>query len=256
MSHRPEATTGGRTAPDAPPADAALQGRGAVVTGASRGIGLAISRALARAGARMVMVARTPGPLAVAAEELGAVAWAADVADAVEVERLRAGVEKALGGVPDVVVSAAGAFGLAAVARTQVQEFDRMLAVNLRAPFLLARAFLPGMLARRSGHLVTVGSIAGRVAFPENGAYSASKFGVRGLHAVLDAELRGSGVRATLVEPAATDTPLWDAIDPREHPGLPPRSAMLSAEAVADAVLFALTRPPEVDVRTLLLERT
>lgn len=76
------------------------------------------------------------------------------------------------------------------------------------------------------------------------------------MHAVLDVELRGTGVRATLVEPGATDTPLWDAIDTARHPGLPPRAAMLSPDAVADAVLFALSRPPEVDVRTLFLERS
>ncbi len=154
------------------------------------------------------------------------------------------------------LVNAAGAFGLAPVAETPVDAFDRMVAVNLRAPFLLLRAFLPGMLARGSGHVVTIGSIAGRVAFPHNAAYSASKYGVRGLHAVLDAELRGSGVRATLLEPAATDTPLWDDVAVDQHPGLPPRAAMLAPEMVADAVLYVLTRPPEVDVRVLTLERT
>jgi NADP-dependent 3-hydroxy acid dehydrogenase YdfG len=103
---------------------------------------------------------------------------------------------------------------------------------------------------------VTIGSIAGRHAFPHNGAYSASKFAVRGLHAVLDAELRGTGVRATLVEPAATDTPLWDGIDPDRHPALPPRSAMLAPDAVADAVVYALGRPPGVALRNLIVERS
>lgn len=233
-----------------------LGGRSALVTGASSGIGLAIARALADAGARVVMVARHEEPLARAAAAFGGIALAADVADEQSVGALRARVEAELRGSPDMVVSAAGAFELAPVAELEVGAFDRMVAVNLRAPFLLARAFLPGMLRRGSGHLLTIGSIAGRAAFPHNGGYSASKFGVRGLHAVLDAELRGTGVRATLVEPAATDTPLWDDVDPSRHPGLPPREAMLSARAVADAVVYALTRPAEVDVRTLLLERT
>jgi NADP-dependent 3-hydroxy acid dehydrogenase YdfG len=117
------------------------------------------------------------------------------------------------------------------------------------------RAFLPAMLERGSGHIVTLGSIAGRQAFPSNGAYSASKFGVRGLHAVLDQELRGTGVRSTLVEPAATDTPLWDAIDRTANPGLPERTAMLDAEAVADAVLFAVTRPERTAIHSISLER-
>jgi NADP-dependent 3-hydroxy acid dehydrogenase YdfG len=112
------------------------------------------------------------------------------------------------------------------------------------------------MLERGSGHLVTIGSVAGRQGFAHNAAYSASKFGVRGLHAVLDAELRGTGVRSTLVEPAATDTSLWDDIDPERSPGLPPRERMLRPDAVALAVLFAVTSPAEVDVRNIILDRT
>ncbi len=238
------------------PAGVSLGGRTALVTGASSGIGLAICRALAGAGARLWLTARTEGPLRAAAAAVDGRAIPADVADARAVTRLCEQVTEELGGPPDVVVNAAGAFALAPLAETPVEAFDRMLAVNLRAPFLVMRAFLPGMLARGSGHVVTIGSIAGRMAFPHNAAYSASKFGVRGLHAVLDAELRGTGVRATLLEPAATDTPLWDAVAMERHPGLPPRAAMLAPEAVADAVLYALTRPPEVDVRVLTLERT
>jgi NADP-dependent 3-hydroxy acid dehydrogenase YdfG len=103
---------------------------------------------------------------------------------------------------------------------------------------------------------VSIGSVAGRNAFAGNGAYAASKFAVRGLHAVLDAELRGTGVRATLIEPAATDTGLWDQIDFEANPGLPERSAMLRPEAVAEAVIFALTRAPDVAIRNIIMERS
>jgi NADP-dependent 3-hydroxy acid dehydrogenase YdfG len=112
------------------------------------------------------------------------------------------------------------------------------------------------MLARGSGQIVSVGSIAGRQALPHNGAYSASKFGLRGLHEVLDTELRGTGVRSTLVEPAATDTPLWDAIDRERFTGLPERAAMLSAADVADAVAYVLTRSPRTHINYLGLERS
>jgi NAD(P)-dependent dehydrogenase (short-subunit alcohol dehydrogenase family) len=186
---------------------------------------------------------------------VGAVGIAADVSVAADIERLVVQTERALGAAPDIVVSAAGAFSLGPLATTTLEAFDEMLAVNLRAPFLLMRALLPALLRQRAGHIVSVGSIAGRQAFPSNGAYAASKFGLRGLHAVLDAELRGSGVRATLVEPAATDTELWDAIDTELNPGVPARAAMLLPEDVASAVLYALTCRPEVDVRNLLLER-
>lgn len=229
----------------------------ALVTGASQGIGRAVAQRLRGAGARVVLVARGESRLREVATELDGHAVPADVSDERAVERLASEVRELFGTeAPDIVVNAAGAFALSPLSETEPEAFDSMIDANLRGPFLVIRAFLPGMLERGSGHMVTLGSISGRVAFPHNGAYSASKFGVRGLHAVLDAEVRGSGVRSTLVEPAATDTAIWEAIDRERHPELPPREAMLSPEAVADAVFYAVTRPPEVDVRTLILERT
>jgi NADP-dependent 3-hydroxy acid dehydrogenase YdfG len=128
--------------------------------------------------------------------------------------------------------------------------------VNLVAPFRFARAFLEAMRSRRSGHLVTIGSIADRVTYAGNSAYAAGKHGARALHQVLREETRGSGVRATLVSPGPVDTPLWDPLDPDSRPDLPPRSAMLSPEDVADAVLWALTRPPRANVDELRLSRS
>jgi NADP-dependent 3-hydroxy acid dehydrogenase YdfG len=231
-----------------------LSGRLAVVTGGTSGIGRAVAERLAGAGARVVLAARTAETVAAAGTRIGAVPVAADVATEAGVARI-ADVVRSLGADADIVVHAAGAFELAPLAETSVESFDRMIAVNLRGAFLLIREFVPRMLERGAGHVVTIGSVAGRQAFPSNGAYSASKFGVRGLHAVLAAELRGSGVRATFVEPAATDTALWDAIDRERHAGLPPRAAMLSAAAVADAVLFAVTQPDDVAIPNILVER-
>jgi len=232
-----------------------LVGRLALVTGGSRGIGLATARVLRRAGADVLLVARTGETLEPAAREVGGHAVVADISDAESVERLRMRVDAEFG-VPDVVVNAAGSFALAPVAETGIGMFDEQIAVNLRGPFLVLRAFLPAMLARRAGTIVSIGSIAGRHAFPSNGAYSAAKFGLRGLHAVLDQELRGTGVRAVLIEPAATDTQLWDRIDRAANPGLPAPEMMLNAAEVADAVLYAVTRPATVAIHNVILERS
>lgn len=232
---------------------AELDGRVAVVTGASGGIGVAVSRRLAAAGADVWMVARGQDRLEAAAREAGGQAVVADVADPAGAEAVRGAVGA---GPVDILVNAAGSFELAAVADTSPAMFDRMIAGNLTAPFLAIRALLPGMLDAGRGHVVTIGSVAGRRAFPRNGAYSASKFGVRGLHAVLDEELRGTGVRATLVEPAATDTALWDPLDPDGRPDLPSRSAMLSPDRVAETVLYIVTRPPDVLIPVIAVERS
>lgn len=230
-----------------------LAGRVALVSGASRGIGRAIADLLAGEGARVHAWARDPEPVRALARSTGGEAWAVDLADDEVVwEAADALVESE--GAPGLVVACAGAFTLAPLAETTLEEFDRMVSVNLRGTFLMYRALLPAMLAAGRGELVTIGSAAGRKAFPANGAYAASKFGQRGLHDVLREELRGSEVRCTLVEPAATDTPLWDPFDPDGRPDLPGRADMLHPEDVAEAVLFAVTRPAHVRIPLLQIE--
>jgi NADP-dependent 3-hydroxy acid dehydrogenase YdfG len=232
-----------------------LLNRTALVTGASRGIGRAIAAALAGAGARVYLVARGERDLDAAAAGIGsgAVPVVCDVTDAAAVAAMAEFVADATGGAPDVLVNNAGLFPLAPLDLMAPEEFARTLDVNLVAPFRVLRAFLPAMKRRGSGHVVTIGSVADRSIFAGNGAYAASKFGKRAMQEVLREELRGSGVRTTLVSPAATDTPLWDSIDPDNNPGFPPRATMLRPEAVADAVLWAVTRPAAVNVDELRL---
>lgn len=232
----------------------ALRGHTALVTGASRGIGLRIVERMAEAGARVWAAARSEDALAELSGRTGAAPLPVDLTDEVAVWDALDRLQEALSGPPTIVVNSAGVFGLRSAHEETVGAFDQALAVNLRAPFLVVRALLPAMLERAAGTIVNVGSVSGRRAFPGNGAYSASKFGLRGWHEVLLEELRGTGVRATLLEPAATDTPLWDPLDPDADPNLPDRSAMLSADDVADAVLYAVTRPERVRIPLLQIE--
>jgi len=227
------------------------------VTGASRGIGLAAARALAGAGARVMMLARGRDELEERAREIGsgAFALACDVSDHAAVAAAARAASDALGGPPDILINNAGAFALAQVDRMATEEFQRIVDVNLVAPFHLVRTFLPAMRERGAGHIVTIGSIADRLAFPENAAYAASKFGVRAMHEVMRAELRGTGVRTTLISPGPVDTPLWDPVSPETRPGFTPRAAMLTAVAVGEAILFAVTRAPAVNIDELRLSR-
>ncbi len=232
-----------------------LTGRRALVTGASRGIGRAVAEALAEAGAEVHCLSRDPSALAALAASTGGRTWSADLGDDAEVWTRLDELVDSCGATPDIVVNSGGVFAVAPLAETTLEQFDSLLRVNLRGAFIVTRAVLPAMLERGSGHVVNIGSVAGRQAFPSNGAYSASKFGLRGMHEVLLEEIRGSGVRATLIEPAATDTPLWDPLNPDADPNLPGRDQMLRPDDVAEAVLFAASRPPHVSIPLLQIQR-
>ena len=237
-----------------PPSSAgALAGRWVVVTGASRGIGAELARLLATDGARLALVARGREALGALARELNAEPVVCDVSDLTQVERAAARIESLAGGAPDVVVNNAGIFHIGAAHKLSVDTFRRTLDVNLVAPFALVHAFLPGMRTRGSGHLVTIGSVADRNIFPGNAAYSASKYGLRALHEVLRAELRGTGVRTTLVSPGPVNTDLWDPIDPDNRAGFTPRAQMLAAAEVAEVIRWVIAAPAGVNIEELRL---
>jgi NADP-dependent 3-hydroxy acid dehydrogenase YdfG len=234
-----------------------MESRTAVVTGASRGIGLAVARGLVERGMRVVMLARHEETLRAAAQPLGASAlpMACDVSDTRALDVTVEGIRKEFDGAPDVLVNSAGRFKLATADTADPRDFADAVEVNLVAPFRLVRAFLPAMRVRKRGHIVSIGSIADHVAFPENSGYVASKFGLRGLHEVLRAELVNSGVRVTLISPGPVNTALWDEVNPDERPGFTPRSAMLAPDAVAAAVVFAVTQSADVNIDEMRLSR-
>jgi NADP-dependent 3-hydroxy acid dehydrogenase YdfG len=225
-----------------------LAGRVALVTGASRGIGLAVADELRAAGAHVVRVARSLSD----GEADRDTTRRADLRKGVDVERVVTQI-LAERGVPDIVVNNAGVFYVKHLVDTTPEMFAESLAVNLTAPFLVARALLPHMIKRNAGHLVTLGSVSDHVAYSGNAAYAASKFGVRGLHEVMRQEVAGTGVRTTLVSPGPVDTEAWDPVNPDRLPGFTKRADMMRPEDVAEAVLFAVTRPARVDVTEIRL---
>ncbi len=233
-------------------------GRTAVVTGASRGIGAGIASALASQGVRVVMIARNEARLKEAARGLKeAVPLTCDVSDPKSVEKAAKQIEKELGATPDILVNNAGTFGVSIVEETTTSFFVDTINTNLVGPFLFVRAFLAGMKKRKSGHIVTIGSVADRTIFTGNAAYSAAKFGLRAVHEVLRAELRGSGVRASLISPASTDTEIWNSVTVTDPAGKPhSKRPMLSPDDVVSAVMFALNQPERVNIDELRLSHS
>jgi NADP-dependent 3-hydroxy acid dehydrogenase YdfG len=220
----------------------------ALVTGASRGIGLAVADALRAGGMHVIRLARSLTDAS--AERRTDIKC--DVTNPDDVERALTRVERDLG-VPDVLVNNAGIFFIKSLAETTLADFTAALATNLTAPFLIARRVVPKMVARGSGHLVTIGSISDYIGFSGSTAYAATKFGLRGMHEVIRQETAKSGVRTTLVSPGPVDTDIWDAVDPDSKPGFTKRKNMMRAEDVAAAVVYAVTQPEHVAVTEIRL---
>ena len=235
-----------------------LAGKTAVVTGASRGIGAAIATSLSTAGARVGLLARSEPAISTLAAKIGngAEAIVCDVMDPESVEAAAAAIRQKFGGAPDIIVNNAGMFQIKPIAEIEPEEFMATLQTGVVAAFLLVRQFLPAMYERHSGTIVTIGSSADRTAFAGNSAYAASKFGARALHEVLRAESRGTGVRTTLLSPSGVDTSLWQDVKFLGSETPPDRSNMIQASSVANAVLYAVTQPPEVTIEELRMSRS
>jgi NADP-dependent 3-hydroxy acid dehydrogenase YdfG len=207
---------------------------------------------------RVILVARTEATLRKSATEVkGSMAIACDLTDPKSVEQATKRITTELKGPPDILVNNAGIFSVNVVEETDAETFVATINTNLVAPFLFVRAFLADMKKRKSGHVVTIGSVADRTIYSGNAAYSAAKFGLRAMHEVLRAELRESGVKTSLISPAATNTDMWNSVtvtDPvsRPHSTRP----MLEPEDVVRAVMFALTQPESVNVDELRLSHS
>ncbi|HLE56002.1 MAG TPA: SDR family oxidoreductase [Rhodothermia bacterium] len=236
-----------------------LAGRTAIVTGASKGIGAEIARQLAKAGARVALVSRDKPLLDKVARGIGdsAIAIECDITDQKSVAAAASRLRQEFGGAPDIIVNNAGLFRVAPIDEMKPEDFIGSVTTNLIGPFLILHEFLAEMRKRGSGHVVTIGSMGDRMIFPENAAYSAGKFGMRAMHYVMRTELRGTGVRASLISPSSVDTALWDHVDTEStESSFPSRSEMLNPGDVARAVLFAVTQPDSVNVDELRLSRS
>ncbi|MGB0036574.1 MAG: SDR family NAD(P)-dependent oxidoreductase [Candidatus Acidiferrales bacterium] len=230
-----------------------LEGKIALITGASRGIGLAIAKKLGRMGARLSICARDEKRLESAAGELRAegasvLAGPADVTRPGEIVSLVQKTEKSLGPI-EILVNNAGVGYFGPTHEASEANWDDVLDTNLKSVFLLTKAVAPGMIQRRSGHIVNIVSLAGKNAFANGGIYCASKWGLLGLTQCMAEDLRAYGIRVSAVCPGTVET------DFSPHAGKDPRK-MLQPEDVAHVVEMLVTQAPQSFISEVLLRPT
>ena len=223
-----------------------LAGKHALVTGSTKGIGLAIARAFVREGARVVITARSADDCAAVAKTLGpaAVPLAADLSRADEVRRLAAAVRDAMDARVDVLVNNAGQPRVAPSSELAEADYRYTMDLNLTAYFLLSQAIAADMLERRRGSIINVGSINGSVAFPQRLAYCVSKAGVNMLTKVLAIEWAARGVRVNCLAPGYVETPFIQGLaakgilDTQKLAQRTPMGRLGTPEEIADAAVF------------------
>ncbi|MDX6689841.1 MAG: hypothetical protein QOG15_1298 [Solirubrobacteraceae bacterium] len=224
-----------------------VAGRSVLITGATGGLGGAIARKLAGAGAHVIVSGRRPDVLTDLAKELDAEIAAADLADPASVRALIAAHMDV-----DILVANAGLPGSGRLDSFTQEQIDRALDVNLRAPIMMARALSPRMVERGSGHIVFMSSLAGKTATAGSSIYNATKFGLRGFAGALRAELHGTGVGVSAIFPGfIRDAGMFADAGVK----LPPGVGTKSPEHVATATLRAIERDKgEVDVAPIGLK--
>lgn len=237
-----------------PPADSPLfAGQVALITGSSRGIGLAIARRLGRLGAALSLCARHADALeearrALAGQGIAALATPADVTRSDEVARLVELTRSRLGEV-DILVNNAGVGWFGPIQEATEADWDRIIDTNLKAPFLLMRQIVPGMVQRHHGYIIQIASLAAKNAFAGGSLYCASKWGLTGMTYSAAEDLRAHGIRASVICPGSVLTEF------SPHSGKDPRK-MLQPDDVAHAVEMVLLQQPQSFISEVLMRPT
>jgi NADP-dependent 3-hydroxy acid dehydrogenase YdfG len=228
------------------------------ITGASSGIGEAAARLLAQSRVKLVLGARRTDKLATIANHIEATGGTAlavelDVTKRSSMQAFAEVAQERFGRI-DVLVSNAGVMYLAPLSDLRVDEWERMIDVNIKGVLNGVAVFLPRMLEQGSGHFVTVGSTAGHQVMPMNGVYASTKFAVRAIADSLRLE-GGEAIRSTLISPGATATELFDKIPNLEVQELVKSysGGALPADSIARAIAFAIAQPEGVDVNEILV---
>jgi ribitol 2-dehydrogenase len=225
-----------------------------VITGASSGIGRAAARLFAAEGARLALVARSGDKLEALAKALGGEPLIApvDVTHAGAVETTLRAIEQHFGRI-DILFANAGSYVAGEVAQGDPDEWDRVIALNVNAVFRCVRVVLPGMIARKSGDIVVTSSISGHQAIPWEPVYSATKHAIQSFVHGVRRQIAPHNVRIGALAPGMVLNELWGLTDPEEIERRVAAHSGLRSEDVAEALLFILTRPPNVAIRDLVM---
>jgi NAD(P)-dependent dehydrogenase (short-subunit alcohol dehydrogenase family) len=231
-----------------------LSERAALVTGGGTGIGRAVALSLAEEGAAVCVCGRRPGPLKAvrqAIETLGGVCLdiPTDVSDEDQVKGLVLTAQDALGPI-DILVNNAGIGGGAPIHEHPVEEWDRVLGVNLRGPFLLSRAVLPGMRERGRGHIINISSESGLEHYQGDGAYGVGKHALNELGEYIQRENQDFGIRVDTVCPGMVVTEMTEDSVGLDH------AKCLYPEDIADLVIWLVTRRPNIKIGNPILIQT
>ena len=228
----------------------ALEGKTVWITGGGTGIGKALGAAFMREGAQVVLSGRAANRIAEVAAEIGGGVRAipCDVSDANEVAAVTGRISELCGPI-DILVNNAGVTVFKPFLSTSVEEFDELMSVNLRGPFLCTQAVLPAMIERGGGAVVMINSMAALQVFANSSVYAATKGGLKWMSDCLRLEVRKSGVRVLNVHPGATNTPIWPDPVRAKH-----GERMMQPDDVASAIVNALTAPPTVMVEELVIQ--
>jgi 3-hydroxy acid dehydrogenase / malonic semialdehyde reductase len=242
-----------------------LAGRIAFVTGASSGIGSSTARALATEGARLILAARRRDRIDALAAEIRS-AHGVDVLTCTLDVRRQPDVEATVRAWPeewaavDILVNNAGLCrGLDKLHEGLLQDWEEMLDTNVKGLLYVSRAVLPGMVERNRGHVVNLGSVAGREVYPGGNVYCASKFAERAISKGMLIDLNGTDIRVTTVDPGMVETEFSVVRfhgDQARANGVYRGTTPLTPDDVADAVVYALTRPPHMNVAEMVLMPT
>ncbi|MBD0415063.1 SDR family oxidoreductase [Oryzicola mucosus] len=231
-----------------------LSGKVAVVTGASSGIGRAVSLALAERGVKLALVGRSAERLEAVAQHAGGevLVLPADLADPSSVAEIVDAVTQRFGRI-DILVPNAGLYIPGDVAEGDPDAWDELISVNVSSVFRLVRAVLPGMIERQSGHVLITSSVAGHQAIQWEPVYSASKHAIQAFVHGLRRQVMKHNIRVGAIAPGVVLNELWGYSDPAAIAEKVEAREGLRSEDVADAILFMLTRPANVTIRDLVI---